>query len=179
MRKISAIAVLIFIQSCNTATNKAVHENENKLVGSWKFVADQLLDSTNSIIKQDTAVSGLLIYTTEGKMSVQFLWKDPRASIINDSIMKQDGLSTGLGLGFNTWNAEQTRKLIDTYDAYFGDYSIDWKKNIVTHTITGNLRPEKERTTYQRFFQLKGGSLFLRSADPLSRWQVTCIRNKK
>jgi hypothetical protein len=44
--------------------------------------------------------------------------------------MNGDGASSHLGLGFNTWSIEQARTIIDTYDAYFGDYSIDWKDRL-------------------------------------------------
>jgi hypothetical protein len=168
----------IFLQSCNISTNKSKNGNNDLLVGSWKFIADQELDSANRISKQDTSVSGLLIYTLDGKMSVQLLWRGTRSSMINDTIMNQDGKSYGLGSGSNTWTIEQSRKIIDTYDAYFGNYTIDWNKSIVIHTITGNLRPEKVGTSYKRAFQLKGDTLFLRSVDPAMKWQTAWLRNK-
>lgn len=172
MKIVSAIALMVLIQSCNNT-----HTNQ-PLTGSWQIVADQLLDSSNNIIRQDTSVSGLLIYLPNGKMSVQILWKALRASMINDTIMKQDGASAGLGLGFNTWTGAQARKLIDTYDSYFGEYIVDGKTNTVTHTMVGNLRPEKQGTVYKRIFQLKGDSLFLKSTDPALRWQTALTRNK-
>ena len=178
MKLLSAITLLIFISSCHTTTNKPGAESENKLAGSWKFIADQLLDSADHLIKQDTAVTGLLIYTPDGKVSVQFLWKGTRVPVLNDTLMSKDGKSNGLGLGFNTWNIEQARTMIDTYDAYFGEYEVDWTAGTVTHTVKGSLRPEKEGTIHRRIFQLKGDSLFLRSADPVNRWRAACIKNK-
>lgn len=177
MKNISLITLAILLQSCNTTINKTTADN--KLTGSWSIVADQLIDSGNHVIKQDTNVTGLLIYLPDGKMSVQILWKGLRNSMINDTIMKQDGMSAGLGLGFNTWSTDQARKIIDTYDSYFGDYSVDWNTSVVTHIVSGNLRPEKEGTSYKRIFQLKGDSLFLRSIDPHLKWQVACVKNKK
>lgn len=178
MKPIFGIILLIGMQSCNTVTTKPGNENENKLAGSWKVVADQLLDSSYHVIDQDTNIAGLIIYMPDGKMSAQILWKGIRSPIMTDSIMQHDNAATAtLGLGFNTWTFEQTRKLIDTYDSYFGNYTVDWKTNIVTHIMTGNLRPEKEGTVYKRIFKLKGDSLFLRSKDPASRWQVACVRN--
>jgi hypothetical protein len=145
-------------------------------VGTWRFVADQLLDSTHHVLKEDTTVDGLLIYTAEGKMSVQFIWKGSRAPFLHDSIMKQDGMSTGLGLGSNTWSPEQARLLIDTYEAYFGDYIIDWNTQTVSHILSGSLRPDKKGAVYKRIFQLSDDSLRLRSADPINRWGVLCVR---
>ena len=178
MKLLSAITLLIFISSCHTTTNKPAAESENKLAGSWKFIADQLLDSAGLVIKQDTAVTGLLIYTPDGKVSVQFLWKGTRVPVLNDTLMSKDGKSNGLGLGFNTWNIEQARTMIDTYDAYFGEYEVDWTAGTVNHTVKGSLRPEKEGTVHRRIFQLKGDSLFLKSADPTNRWRAACVKNK-
>jgi hypothetical protein len=166
-----------FFYSCNHYSNKPNNNNES-LLGSWRFVEEQELDSTDSVISRDTNVDGLLIYAPEGKMNVQLLYKGTRQEIITDTIMNNDGVSSHLGLGFNSWSREQARTIIDTYDAYFGDYSIDWKDQIVTHTMTGNLRPEKSGTIYKRRFQLKNDTLFLRDAKPNQYWQVVWVKNK-
>ena len=166
-----------FLLSCNKADKKKT-ENTNPLIGSWNFIADQELDNAGKVSNQDTAVTGLLIYSPDGKMSAQLLWKGTRAPIINDTIMNQDGMPLSLGLGNNSWSLDQARKLIDTYSAYFGDYSVDTSKHWVTHTITGNLRPEKAGSSYPLLFRIKGDSLFLRSTHTDLRWQTTWIRNK-
>ena len=165
-----------FFHSCKQYSNKPINNNESFL-GSWRFVEEQELDSTDAVISRDTNVDGLLIYAPEGKMNVQLLYKGTRQKIITDTIMNNDGVSSHLGLGFNNWSTKQARTIIDTYDAYFGDYSIDWKDQIVTHTMTGNLRPEKSGTIYKRRFQLKNDTLFLRDAKPNQYWQVVWVKN--
>ena len=152
-------------------------KNENSsLIGTWNFTADQEIDSVGNIINQDSNVSGLLLYTADGDMSVQLLWHQKREPIMTDSIMKYDGNSTSIGLGNNSWTPDQNRILIDSYDAYFGKYTVDWDNNIVTHRINGNLRPEKKLKEYKRKFTLKGDTLLLRSPDPKDRWQVLWTR---
>src|SRR4029078_2602185 len=166
-----------FLYSCKQSSNNAKNDNE-PVLGSWRFVEEQELDSTGEVINRDTNVAVLLIYSPEGKMNVQLLYKGTRQKIITDTIMNNDGMSSHLGLGFNTWPTEQARTIIDTYDAYFGDYSIDWKEQIVTHTMTGNLRPQKSGTIYKRRFQLRNDTLFLRDAKPNQYWQVIWVKNK-
>jgi Lipocalin-like domain len=179
MDKVLIVATFCFlIISCETSVKQKEPVAQNQLVGTWKFIADQLLDSTFQVIKEDTAVDGLLIYTPDGKMSVQFIWKGSRGAIIHDSIMKQDGMSTGLGLGNNTWSLDQARQLIDTYEAYFGDYQVDWNTQTVSHIISGNLRPDKAGVVKKRIFKLTGDTLLLRSADPMESWGVLCVRNR-
>jgi len=165
-----------FFYSCQQSSNKSKNGDE-RLLGSWRFAEEQELDSTGAVISRDTNVDGLLIYSPEGKMNVQLLYKGTRQKIITDTIMNNDGVSTHLGLGFNSWSTKQARTIIDTYDAYFGKYSIDWKDQIVTHTMTGNLRPEKSGTIYKRRFQLKKDTLFLRDAKPNQYWQVVWVKN--
>ena len=166
-----------FLYSCNQTSNKAGNDNE-PFLGSWRFVEEQEFDSAGGVINRDKNVDGLLIYSPEGKMNVQLIWKERRNRIITDTIMNNDGISSGLGLGFNTWSTEQARTIIDTYDAYFGDYSIDWNDQIVTHTMTGNLRPEKSGTIYKRRFQLSNDTLYLRDAKPNQYWQVVWVKTK-
>jgi hypothetical protein len=168
------VPIMIMV-ACNS-NEKAAIASENQIVGTWHFVADQLLDKNNALIKQDTAVDGYLIYTAEGKMSVQLLWKAARNSLMNDTIMNQAGFSPGLGLGYNQWNLEQTRLMIDTYEAYYGDYSIDLNTNTVSHILSGNLRPEKAGIVYKRIFAVKGDSLLLRSSDSADHWGVVCLK---
>jgi len=173
---ISIFILTFFLCACRQSSNKAKNSND-AFLGSWRFVEEQELDSNGNVINRDTNVNGLLIYAPDGKMNVQLLYKGTRQKIITDTIMNNDGVSSHLGLGFNSWSKEQGRTIIDTYDAYFGDYSIDWKDQIVTHTMTGNLRPEKSGTIYKRRFQLKNDTLFLRDAKPNQYWQVVWVKN--
>lgn len=171
-------ALFMLLFSCNPSMKQKEQVTENNLIGTWKFIADQLLDSSYQVIKEDTSVDGLLIYTPDGKMSVQFIWKGSRANLMNDSIMKQDGMSTGLGLGNNTWSLDQSRQLIDTYEAYFGDYQVDWNTQTVSHIISGSIRPDKAGVVKKRIFKLTGDTLLLRSADPMESWGVLCVKNR-
>lgn len=163
------------IYSCHSSSEK-VQGKIDSILGSWKLVADQQVDSVGKVVLQDTAVSGLIIYTPEGKMSVQWLCYGTRNQIMNDSIMSHDGVSYATGFGKNTWTVEQARTIIDTYDAYFGDYTIDWENQVVTHVVTGNLRPEQIGKTYYRKFQLKGDTLLLRDKNPAMYWQAAWVR---
>jgi len=67
------------------------------LIGVWKMVADQEVDSTGRVKAEDTTVRGLLIYTAAGKMSAQTQWPKLRRPIMSDLIMNGDGVSFGLG----------------------------------------------------------------------------------
>lgn len=147
-------------------------DEHQSLVGTWKFVSDQKIDSLENVINQDNNVDGQLTYTDKGDMSVQLIWFGKRELIMNDSVMNFDGVSTGVGLGTNSWTDEQNRTWIDTYDAYFGEYDIDEEKKIVAHKINGNLRPERKRKEYKRHYKIVDDTLFLKSTDSSERWRT-------
>lgn len=158
----------IILSGCNTTSNQ--------LVGAWRFVADQQVDASNRVTDEDRNVDGLLVYSQTGQMSVQLIWFSRREPFMSDSIMRSDGVSTGVGLGRNSWTEEENRVWIDTYDAYFGRYEIDQERNIVRHSVNGNLRPEKKKTEYERSFSLRGDTLYLMSTDTRQRWRTVWIR---
>jgi hypothetical protein len=177
MRSLILLIISFFFYSCKTSLHNR-YTADSALYGSWKLVADQLIDNSGNVIRQDTNVAGLIVYTPEKKMSAQFLWRGTRSKIMTDSIMNNDGISSGLGAGQNTWSLEQARTIIDTYDAYFGDYTVDAEKNIITHIVDGSLRPEKNGTLHKRSFRINEDTLYLRSADTAMKWQTKWTRIK-
>jgi hypothetical protein len=170
MKSIVFTAVIVLVAACSG-------KNSHDLAGTWNFVADQEIDNSGRVIKEDRDVRGQLIYTEDGYMSVHLLWIGRRQPIMSDSIAKYDGFPAGLGLGENTWTSEQRGVIIDTYDGYFGRYEVDWENGIVTHIADGDMRPQSE-LQYKRKFVLKGDTLFLRGVDLGLRWQVLWVRKK-
>lgn len=172
MKSITLITVAaIVFASCG--------DNAADLSGTWRLVADQEIDNGGSVIREDKNVLGQLIYTPEGNMSIQILWTGLRESIMTDSLIKSDGFPAGIGVGQNSWTSEQRGVLIDTYDGYFGTYSVDWDEGIITHVAEGDFRPQMQTTTYKRKFTLKGDTLFVRGVDLGLRWQVLWVRKKR
>jgi hypothetical protein len=177
MRRFAIIIFFVLTGNILHVNAQKVKSN-NPLIGTWKFVADQQVDESGKVVQEDKDVDGLLIYTNEGLMSVQFYWRGKRQPMMNDSIMNRDGISYGLGLGKNTWTTDDAKMLIDTYDAYFGKYDVDVKNSTVTHVIFANLRPEKSGTTYKRTYKVEGDNLYLRSTNPEMKWQTWLVRIK-
>ena len=156
----------------------ACSNGDKELVGTWQFVADQEIDNSGNVINEDRKVRGQLIYTPEGDMNVQLLWIGSREAIMNDSIMKYDGFPGAVGLGQNSWTSEQRGAIIDSYDGYFGTYTVDWDEGIVTHIEEGDLRPYRFPVERKRRFVLKGDTLVLKSLELGLRWQVIWVRKK-
>jgi len=47
------------------------------------------------------------------------------------------------------------------YDAYFGTYSLDATKHVVTHHVEGSLQPDYTNTEQPRPFRLEGDGLVI------------------
>jgi hypothetical protein len=172
MKSIALACIILALAGCHQS------RDDNALVGIWEFVADQEIDNQGNVIREDRNVRGQLIYTEDGYMSAQLLWIGSREGIMTDSIMKDDGFPAGLGLGENKWTSEQRRTIIDTYDSYFGKYSVDWDEGFVTHVEEGDMRPHKLPFERRRKFILKNDTLLLRGVDLGLRWQVLWVRKK-
>ena len=51
--------------------------------------------------------------------------------------------------------------LFDAYIAYFGTYSVDWKAQVLTHRVEGDLADVYVGTAQKRHFELQGDLLTL------------------
>ena len=89
----------------------ACKEDKAPLVGTWTLISDQQIDSVGNVINYDNNVDGQLIYTDDGKMNVQLVWFTKRESLMSDSVMNLDGLSTGVGLGTNSWTEKSKQDM--------------------------------------------------------------------
>ncbi|MBX2898431.1 MAG: lipocalin-like domain-containing protein [Cyclobacteriaceae bacterium] len=162
------LLALAFLPGCKN--------EDSLLVGTWKLISDQQISTSGKVVNQDVNVDGQLTYTAFGKMSVQLIWFSPRDVMMYDSVMNFDGVSVGVGPGTNTWTCDENRLWVDTYDAYFGEYEIDTKLKVVTHKISGNLRPEQLGIVYKRLYTIRGDTLFLKSAAPTAHWQTVWLK---
>ncbi len=177
--KLTILLFIMILLGCTPSKKNTESVSPGKeIIGTWKYIEDQLLDAQNNILARDNKVDGLLIYTPEGKVSMQFYWRGVREPILNDTIMNKNGKSTGLGMGSNTWSLEETRKLIDSYKAYFGNYAYDPEHHVITHTSLGNIRPEKEGAEYSRNIFVRNDTLLLSNINPQEHWRAVCIKVK-
>ena len=153
------------------ADDAALTDDAALLVGTWEAVEDQGLSPEGEVVARDTTVIGLLVYTPEGRVAVQLMYQDrPEVSNVDDVVSP-----TGVGLGHIAWSAEAARA-IDTYDAYFGTYEVDSERDIVTHVVSGELRPPGIGARYERRFEFHGDELWLEPGNPAEMWRVVWRR---
>ena len=163
----SLITLFALVPSISGAQGLSNAAASAKLVGTWEMVEEQETDAQGRVVARDRDVVGMLVYTAEGRMAVQIMYRHGRPPVSTAN----DVESTGLGLGHVAWSAEALRATIDTYDAYFGTYVVDAQRNLVTHRVMGELRPPGLEAQYERHFQLQDDELWLSSPEPTQHWR--------
>lgn len=120
-----------------------------RFVGMWKLIASEFRkDSGEVYYPLGRKASGLLIYTADGTMAAQ-LMRAERPSF-------PDGdLSRG--------SAEDIRRTLIGYTAYFGTFSIDADKQTIIHHVLGSLYPDWIGSQQVRHFEFDDDRLILKT----------------
>ena len=157
MRKIRValiiIVILFFLQnsygqkSNNVDKEKTVKEN-NKLVGTWRLIEYTDLDTLTHkwTYPYGKNPRGYFTYTSTNIVNLKISTDKPL--LLTEDSLKKSSISC-----YN---------FIENYSfGYFGTYSIDWKKSIVTHHVKGGSVPWYIDTEQPRPFILKGDTLII------------------
>jgi hypothetical protein len=120
--KILLLCVAMWFLSLQTPSAEPTQADAAKrLVGTWRLVS--ITDSRYQQYRGDKPI-GLLYYDNKGNMAVQIMPSRPRSRYAQ-------ALPT----------PEEARDAVLGYTAYFGTYSVDEDRRIVTHHRTGNINP--------------------------------------
>jgi hypothetical protein len=119
------------------------------LVGAWHLVKIDASDHAGQHSPKKQPI-GMLIYTSDGHMSVQLMY--PTSANSPDNEYVRGG-----------------------YEASFGGYDVDEARHIVTHHVQGSItRDLLLGKDLPRVYQLTGdGHLIISSTDPREHWSVT------
>ncbi len=119
------------------------------LVGSWRIVSvETIRQSTGEIFHpwMGSRPTGMIIYLPNGYMAAQ-LMRDPPAKFASSN--------------YEGATLEEMKDAFLAYYAYYGRYTIDEEKGMVTHHVESSLYPEEHGITYERFFSFEGDHLTL------------------
>ena len=124
------------------------HIKSNKLVGTWKLIKYTDLDTLTGkwTYPYGKSPKGYFTYTSTNIVNL---------NISSDNPLKltEDSAKT---FPINYYN------LIENYSfGYFGTYSIDWQKSIITHHVKGGSVIWYTDTDQPRPFILKGDTLII------------------
>ncbi len=126
----------------------SIAQQTGSIVGTWKLLS--YIDTPENgtpVHPWGRKPSGLLIYDDTGHMAVQIQRTpiDKRVIKASASLKQADKID-----------------LLGGYTAYFGKYSIDWQRMIVTHHVEGNLFPVYIGTNQEKNFEVAGDRLTLK-----------------
>jgi hypothetical protein len=119
----------------------------NRFVGAWRLAWLEEPDGNGNIRKADC--TGLLVYSSDGHMSVQVMYRNPPSENKTASVQYAQG----------------------GYEASYGTYQID-----DAHTFTFHVEGALVRTLIgkdlKRVYELSGNRLIVSSTDPKEHWRV-------
>ena len=120
----------------------------DRFVGAWRlaWLEEPGADGRN----QRADCTGLLVYTRDGHMSVQVMYRNARAG----------------------GGASPVQYAAGGYEASFGTYAIDEASHTFTFHVEGALVRALIGKDLTRIFELSGNQLIVRSSNPDEHWRV-------
>jgi len=124
--------------------------DKDKLVGAWRLISTRFRSEDGSLGESPygTDSQGLLMYDAQGHMSAQIGQTNRVPFAVADRKAGSD---------------EQMRAAFESYQAYCGNYTVDEREQVVTHTVTLSLLPNWVGTEQRRHYEFNDGKLILRT----------------
>ena len=123
-----------------------------QLVGSWRLVS-RVSRRENGEVEPDSGLStlpmGVLIYDQSGHVAAQLSRRDRGVAMIGEECRAAAAIT----------GTSDTAQTVLGYDAYFGTYTVDEKKSIVTHHLEAALWPGDVGKDIERHFAISGDRL--------------------
>jgi hypothetical protein len=127
----------------------AVDESlRDRFIGAWRLVWLEEEGAEGRIHKADC--SGMLVFTREGRMSVQVMYRSPQAGAPAGPVQYAQG----------------------GYEASFGRYEVDALARTFTYHVEGALVRSLIGRHLTRSFELSGTRLIVKSSSPNEHWRV-------
>ena len=153
MRKSHSIMALMFVSiSCLTLFSGQVQTDsppmKARFIGAWRLAWLEEPDADGKIHKADC--TGLLVYTHDGHMSVQVMYRNPQTGGQGGPVQYAQG----------------------GYEASFGTYQIDQTTSTFTFHVEGAMVRSLIGKDLPRLYELSGNQLILKSTNPYEHWRV-------
>lgn len=145
----SALAGVVGCGGSQRNSRSPKDEARQRLIGAWRLAALEEREADGAIRRADC--TGLLIFTSDGKVSVQVMYRDAAAH--GGSAYAQGG-----------------------YEASFGTYEVDDAGKVFTIHVEGALVRTLIAQALPRAFEVSDGRLLVTSSNPDERWRVVWER---
>jgi hypothetical protein len=120
-----------------------------ELLGTWKLVSAEYKRASGEVLEIYGAnPMGQLTYDANGNMSIQIMRQGRPKFAVADRL---------------GGTPDEKKAALEGYLAYFGTFTINQEKQSVTHHIQGSLLPNWVGVDQERFFEVSGDQLTLRT----------------
>ena len=149
--RLAAAIVLLLPMISSGQGEKGASRIQDRFVGAWRLAWLEEPDADGKIHKADC--TGLLVYTRDGHMSVQVMYRNSRSE---DKSAPSQYAQGG-------------------YEASFGRYEINDARSFTFH-VEGALVRTLIGKDLKRVYEFSGNQLIVKSPDPNERWRVAWER---
>ena len=124
--------------------------DRERFIGAWKLAWMEEPGPDGRLVRTSDR-TGTLMYTVDGRMSVQIQFPASQASISNDYVLRG-------------------------YEASFGTYEVNEQAQTITRHVEGSITSGLVGQSLTRAYHFTDGRLTMRSVRPDERWSVTWER---
>jgi hypothetical protein len=158
MKKLLSLCVVSLLIGMTTTTLSGSQvrgrtgSTQNRFIGAWRLAWLEEQGADGKIHRADC--TGLLVYTRDGHMSVQVMYRNPQAN------------------SQAATNAAPVQYAQGGYEASFGTYDIDERAHHFTFHVEGALVRTLIGKDLTRVFEFSGKQLIVKSSSPDEHWRV-------
>ena len=120
----------------------------DRFIGAWRLAWLEEPDSDGTVHKADC--TGLLVYTRDGHMSVQVMYRNPQTGGQAGPVQYAQG----------------------GYEASFGSYRVDENSHTFTFHVEGAMVRSLIGKDLPRAYEISGNQLIVKSTNPTEHWRV-------
>jgi hypothetical protein len=159
MKRLLSLAVVSLLIAMTATTLSGGQDRDanegirDRLVGAWRLAWLEEEGADGKIHRADC--TGLLVYTRDGQMSVQVMYRNPQAGTSAAPVQYAQG----------------------GYEASFGTYQVDGRAHNFTFHVEGALVRTLIGKDLPRAFEFSGKQLIVRSTHPEEHWRVAWERD--
>jgi hypothetical protein len=129
--------------------DRGVNENlRDRFIGAWRLAWLEEAGADGKVHRADC--TGLLVYTRDGHISVQVMYRNPQAATQGGPVRYAQG----------------------SYEASFGTYEINESSHTFNYHVDGALVRTLIGKDLTRLYEFSGKQLIVKSPDPNEHWRV-------
>ena len=157
MKRVLSVGVVSLLVAMTMLSGEALSASQDRdgnegirdrFIGAWRLVWLEEEGTGGTVHKADC--TGTLVFTREGRMSVQVMYRNPQAGTPAGPVQyAQAG-----------------------YEASFGRYEVDPRTRTFTYHVEGALVRALIGKDLTRVFELSGEQLIVASSSPSEHWRV-------